>query len=56
MTLLYDICRGITETIRETLPGDEHELRVFTGAFCVTVLVQLVVFTIMTLGAAWGTR
>jgi hypothetical protein len=56
MTLIVDLARGLWETIRETLPSDEHELRVFTGAFVTTVLVQLVVFAIMTAGAAWSAR
>jgi hypothetical protein len=56
MTLLYDILRGIIETIRETLPSDSDEARCFLGGFWATVLVQLAVFAIMALGAAWGIR
>jgi hypothetical protein len=53
MTLLADICRGIVETIRETLPSDSDEARCFLGGFWLALLAQLVVFSVMTAGA-WG--
>jgi hypothetical protein len=54
MTLLSDICRGIWESLRETLPGDAEEAKCFLGGFWMALAVQLVWFTALSLGTAYG--
>jgi hypothetical protein len=54
MTVLADLIRSLYETIRETLPGDAEEAKCFLGGFWMALAVQLVWFTALSLGTAYG--
>lgn len=54
MTLLADLVRGLAETVRETLPGDRDEARVFLGGFVLGLAIQLVWFSALAFGTVTG--
>jgi hypothetical protein len=48
MRLAADVVRGVAESIRETLPGDDKEAGLWLGGFCWAFVLHWAIVLIMT--------